>query len=292
MAFGVVLVAISLVYNPSFSQRIPYLYVVIQDYALGLDHVNCDVLIYGDSSTMSGADPDIIEASTHLKTCNIAQTQPVVLNSGTLPIDIFLRKNRAPKYLVIQLAPDTLYQSHQLDAMPVVEPVTFMLRHDPGSSTTMKLIRNPAILPVYAKIVLASWYATSPAQRADFDQKYGPTIKDYLRRGLLTLPKPPETNCMTPRKLFTEDLRWVEDARKRYSAEGIKVLLIISPIPECDLQVEVYRRTLASQLGVEINTLPLRMFNDGDRHFTREGSAVVSDSIARKILVLEEKSGG
>ena len=292
MAFCTVLVAVSLVSDPSFSQRMPNLYITIQVYAFGLYHADCDVLIYGDSSTMSGDDPDIIEARTHLKTCNIAQTQPVVLNSGTLPIDIFLRKNRAPKYLVIQLSPDTLYQSHQLDAMPVIEPVTFMLRHDPGPSTTMKLIRHPAILPVYAKIVLASWYATSPVQRADFDQKYGQTIKDYFSRGLLTLPKPPETDCMTPRKLFREDFGWVEEGRKRYSAEGIKVLVMISPIPECDQQVEVYRRTLASQLGVEINTLPLRMFNDGDRHFTREGSAVVSDSVAQKILLLEEKSGG
>ncbi len=83
-----------------------------------------------------------------------------------------------------------------------------------------------------------------------------------------------------------EDFGWIDEARKRYSAQGVKVLVLVSPIPECDSQREIYRN-LAPHVDGGPLLLPLELFNDSDRHYTREGSEVVSAMVAQKILALE-----
>jgi hypothetical protein len=66
----------------------------------------------------------------------------------------------------------------------------------------------------------------------------------------------------------------------------VKVLVLVSPIPECDSQRQIYRE-LDSHVDGPSSTLPLELFNDSDRHYTREGADVVSEALARRILALE-----
>jgi tRNA isopentenyl-2-thiomethyl-A-37 hydroxylase MiaE len=67
---------------------------------------------------------------------------------------------------------------------------------------------------------------------------------------------------------------------------GVKVLVLVSPIPECDSQRDVYGE-LTPHLDGELSTLPVGLFNDSDRHYTLDGAGVVSGIVARKILALE-----
>jgi hypothetical protein len=39
---------------------------------------NCDVLVYGDSTAMTGIDPEVVDRATGFHTCNIAVTNAVL----------------------------------------------------------------------------------------------------------------------------------------------------------------------------------------------------------------------
>jgi hypothetical protein len=88
---AIVVAAISVVTAPGFLQLLTTPYNQVLDHAFDLDHADCKILIYGDSSSMTSDDPATIEAQTHLKTCSISQTQPIVSITGTLPIDLYLK---------------------------------------------------------------------------------------------------------------------------------------------------------------------------------------------------------
>ena len=260
----------------------------VENYPFSLNHEDCEILIYGDSSAMTGVNPVRLEALTHHKTCNISQTQPTVVATGTLAIDLYLKQNALPKYLVIQLAPETFYQPHGLDTLAGFDPIMLMLRHDPGHATTKKLLRNPLPTLRFLSLALQDRYWPNRAYGASFLELYKRPIADYYAHsGFLTMPKPSETACGDPKPLGSPaDFGWIDDARKRYSAQGVKVLVLVSPIPECDSQREIYRE-LAPHVDGGPSTLPVGLFNDSDRHYTREGSEAVSAMVAQKILALE-----
>jgi len=250
------------------------------------------LLIYGDSSAMTGDDPADIESQTQLKTCNISQTQPIVAADGVLPIDLYLKQNSLPKLLVIQVAPEAFYQSHRLDEMAAFDPVSLMLRHERGVGVYMTLLRYLPQTLQYTSLVLQDRYKPDRAYAAAFNRDYVKALSDYYSsRGLLTLAKATQTACDVAKGLpKAADFGWVEEARRRYMAEGVTVLVTVSPIPECDPQLEMFRRDLAGHIDSEVRTLPISLFNDGNRHFTREGASVVSQMVAQEILAAKSAS--
>jgi len=285
---GVAYAGILVARSAGFPQRVFTPYNQVENYPFSLNHEDCEILIYGDSSAMTGVDPVRLEALTHHKTCNISQTQPTVVATGTLAIDLYLKQNTLPKYLVIQLAPETFYQPHGLDTLAGFDPIMLMLRHDPGHATTKKLLQNPLPTLRFLSLALQDRYWPNRAYEASFLELYKRPIADYYSHsGFLTLPKPAETACGEPKPLGApEDFGWIDEARTRYSAMGVKVLVLASPIPECDSQREIYRN-LAPHVDGGPLTLPVGLFNDSDRHYTREGSDTVSAMVAQKILALE-----
>ena len=283
LGVATVLVGIRTATAPGFLQTLTTPYGQVQDYAFDLRHADCDILIYGDSSAMTSDDPATIEEHTHLKTCNISQTQPIVSVTGTLPIDLYLKNNRLPKYLVMQMSPDIFYKSHRLDENSVLDVLTLMLRHHQGWETTHEMLRYPIQTLRYVSLVLQQRYVHR--RLADFKKDYGGVIEGYYAtRGLLTLPMPVETDCGRPEfPGVAADYGWLDAARRRYESMGMKVMVVVTPIPDCDPRVGVYRRDFAAHVDGGVHTLPLSYFNDSLRHFTREGAERVSMDLAEQI---------
>jgi hypothetical protein len=287
---GIVCAGILVATSAGFPQLMFTPYNQVENYPFSLKHDDCEILIYGDSSAMTGVDPVRLETLTHRKACNISQTQPTVVATGTLPIDQYLKQNALPQYLVIQLAPETFYQPHGLDTLSAFDPIMLMMRHDPGYITTKKLLQNPVPTLRFLSIVLQARYRPNRAYGASFMELYRQPIADYYAHsGFLTMPKGPEGGCGEPRLTGGAlDFGWIDEARRRYEAEGVKVLVLVSPIPECDSQREIYRE-LDAHVDGGTTTLPLGLFNDSDRHYTREGAEIVTDRVAQKILALDSK---
>jgi hypothetical protein len=90
---------------------------------------DCDVLVFGDSTAMTGINPDVVERNTGFKTCNISVTNSVLAVTHNLTLNRYLAHNIRPRVLLIQLSPDgfqpesnswrqTVYAEGMLELLP------------------------------------------------------------------------------------------------------------------------------------------------------------------------------
>ncbi|MFY9935989.1 MAG: hypothetical protein WAK33_03915 [Silvibacterium sp.] len=253
------------------------------DYAYSLSHVNCDVVVFGDSTAITGVDPTVIEKSTGLKTCNIAQSQSILALLGTAALDNYLQSNEPPKYLVIQLGPESFSRDHQQFYWP--EGITLLLRKKFGLRTLLTLVAHPqqtygfAIWAIKAKLGALGPAPNFIEMEATFRS----------RSGLLILPKPPETGCVKHGLLSPPTLSWIKGLREKYSVNGTQVLIDVAPIPACENDMAQIAASLA---GVTDNTLPvypISLFSDLDRHLTMVGAERSTEEIAQQIQSRQQR---
>jgi hypothetical protein len=250
---------------------------------------NCDVLVFGDSTAMTGIDPDVVDRATGFHTCNIAVTNAVLAVTGNLTLDRFLEHNAQPKILVVQLAPDDFQPENRLWHHTIyAEGLLEQLRHGAPADSRRLLLRHPHEAIAFAGYAAGYtayfalkdiWFRTTHL-RSEEDQV-------QVRNGFFTPPSPPRTYCepaenlpLTPDPNFARNLS--SSYRAHYSATGAVVLVDVAPIPSCDANLAAF----ASQLdGITSNTLqplPIGLFND-PRHYTATGSRIVSTLIARQV---------
>ncbi len=180
--------SIPIVRSASFPKIAADPFLLFPDYAFGLVHEDCKILIFGDSTAVTGLDPTSVQAATGLKTCNIAQSQSVLAIMGTRALDVYLEHNRPPQFLVFQLAPESFAVRRGDFFWP--EGLTVLLRRDLGPRAFFLLATNPgqaygfAIWAIKQKVASLRSVPDFRTTEALFEQ----------RRGLLVLPKPPETS--------------------------------------------------------------------------------------------------
>lgn len=105
---------------------------------------DCDVLIYGDSTAMTGINPAVVERETGLRTCNIAVTNAVLAVTGNLTLDRYLVQNEKPKLLIVQLSPDDFQQENLVWAHTIyAEGLLELLRHGAPDESRHVLLTHP-----------------------------------------------------------------------------------------------------------------------------------------------------
>ena len=83
---------------------------------------DCDVLIFGDSTAMTGIDPAVVERNTGFKTCNISVTNAVLAVTHNLTLNHYMAQNAKPRVLLIQLSPDGFQPESNAWNQPRPEP--------------------------------------------------------------------------------------------------------------------------------------------------------------------------
>jgi hypothetical protein len=259
---------------------------------LNLDHAyhysgqQCDVLIFGDSTAVTGLDPKLITAETNLRTCNIAQTRSQFTVLGTQTLDSFLRRNPPPRYLVIQMAPDAFRIDRDWELGHYGEGMLQLLRNRPLSESTLTFVRHPN-----ASIQFAGWiFSTLPGTiGSSLHHKHPDNQVTQDADGFITYPLPSESSCIQtkspqPPPLNQPDAAWIRSLRQRYSKPGTSVLIDASPIPGCDKQFAYLSQALAGLSDNQLESYPVAMYNEGDRHFTPAGAAARSNELAQQLL--------
>ncbi|ABF43411.1 hypothetical protein Acid345_4411 [Candidatus Koribacter versatilis Ellin345] len=252
-------------------------YLAISDYPFTLTNVNCDVVVFGDSSALTGVAPQVIEAKTGLKTCNIAQPNTTLAVAGTFALDSYLQSNKAPKFLVIQfLAP---HFSASFENGLSTEGALQLVRHRLDFTTVKLFARHPVDALAFSEFVLRS---------AMFDRdRSGETSRRAwaqieANRGMLTVPGPPLQSCIGENEQRNPDAAYISALRARYAKSGAHVIINAAPYPACDAGYDFYAKALA---GVSDNSLPkfdIQLFNE-KAHYTREGAERNSALIAGQI---------
>ena len=278
--------SIPIVRGAAFPQESGDPYLLNPDYAFSLRHVDCDVVIAGDSTALTGIDPIAVERSTGLRTCNIAQSQGILEFLGFMALDTYLRNNAPPKYLVLQFAPETFARDGMHFSWE--EGFTLLLRKKPLAMALPAIARHPVHFYVFAL-----W-----AIKAKLDALFHPA-PDFAatesmfqsRRGLLVLPKPPSTRCTRNTLYVPPDRRWVQALREKYSKDGTRVLIDVAPLPSCAPYVAQIAAATRTVTDNELRLFPIGLFSDLDRHLTLDGAERSSDDIARQLLALGPRGG-
>lgn len=267
-------------------------WVQANDKVFDTSHRQCDVLVYGDSTAMTGIDPDRVEEQTGLKTCNIAVTNAVLAVTGNLTLDHFLTNNPKPKVLLIQLSPDGFQPESSVWSHTVyAEGMLELLRHGTPGEVRHLLLKHPAESAAFAGyaagytawyVVKNVWYhATSLRPEED---------RISVRNGFFTPPSPALTSCETSPSIvsatnsqqiaFSHSI--VANYRNGYSDRAGLVLVNVAPIPECDQNLAAYTAELDGITSNSLLPLPLEYFNSCC-HYTALGSKILSTLISGEL---------
>ena len=267
------------------------------DSIFSMSNRNCDVLVFGDSTAMTGINPEIVQRDTGDKTCNIAVTNAVLAVTNTLTLDHFLEKNHRPRVLLLQFSPDEFQaESHNWENSIYPEGLLELLRHGTPAQRRDLYLHHPREAVAFAGytagfttffFIKDAWFHLSH-QRAAED-----TV--VVRNGFFTPPAPPRTACdsapaITDRTHGAFARSVAEAYREAYSSRADRVLVNVAPIPACDPNLTKYQVQLSGVTSNSLLPLPIALFND-ERHYTEEGSNQVSQLVSEQIDQLPNSAG-
>jgi hypothetical protein len=256
-------------------------YLAISDYPFSLKDRNCDVLIYGDSSALTGVSPPVIEAATSLRTCNIAQPNTTLAIAGTFALDSYLKNNARPKFLIFQfIAPD--FAPRDPNSRLNDEGALQLARHRLDLQTFLLFGRHPIQTLEFSEFILNTALIDTDWTDDTYDRAW---TQIRTTHGLFTTPGPPLKTCVGELELRAPDAAWIRELRSKYSQEGTRVLVYVAPYPECDGSYDYYSERLAQLSENHLRRSSITMFNE-QNHFTREGADLNSVSIAKDIANL------
>lgn len=250
----------------------------------------CDVLIYGDSTAMTGIDPDLVSRYTGLRTCNIAVTNAVLAVTGNLTLDRYLRHNIRPKLLIVQLSPDDFQKENRVWSHTIyAEGLLELLRHGSPEEGRHLLLTHP-----HEAIAFAGYAAGYSAYYAIKDVWFRATHlrpeedEIQVRNGFFTPPAPARTSCeggnARPADRTGGFARTMTREYQNSYGDGNSVVLVdVAPIPSCDENLAAYTHELQGVTSNRLQGLPIGLFND-ERHYTAFGSHVVSALVAQQVL--------
>ena len=81
-----------------------------------------------------------------------------------------------------------------------------------------------------------------------------------------------------------------EQLRRQFARNGTQVLLLVTPVPDCDPQAAWYAEHLRGMTDNSLETWPIGFFNDIDRHFTVEGAEKFSREVGQKLRPAQGKA--
>lgn len=261
---------------------------------------HCDVLIYGDSTAMTGIDPSLVEKDTGLHTCNIAVTNAVLNVTNNLTLDRYLAQNSHPKVLLVQLSPDGFQRDSRIWKNSIyAEGMLEMLRHGTHQEARHMLMQHPQEAIAFAGYA-AGFTAYYGLKQALYLMTGTRPEEDDVRvhNGFFTPPAPARTQCEAmPQAILSGTAQSfashvASQYRTTYGQSKSLVLINVAPIPSCDNNLQMYQKELAGVTNNRLLALPIGYFND-NRHYTASGSEVVSRMISDEVnqsvgLSLEE----
>jgi hypothetical protein len=274
-------------------------WVQANDAVFSMHNRHCDVLVFGDSTAMTGIDPDVVEADTGFRTCNIAVTNAVLAVTNNLTLDYFLAHNGRPRVLLVQLSPDDFEPENRAWNKTIyAEGMLELMRHGRPGDARRLLLSHPQESVSFAGYAAeyTAWYAIKDVWfhvtrlRPEED-----TIQ--VRNGFFTPPSPARTSCTPSQSVvsptgsrqseFSKQL--VDNYHNDYADRVGLVLVNVAPIPACDQNFAAFAQALDGVTSNALLPLPIGYFNDG-RHYTARGSEIVSTLISRELNTVANRN--
>ena len=250
--------------------------------------VDCQVLIYGDSTAITGIDPGIVARLTGLKTCNVAQTKGALVVLGTQALDLYLAHNRRPRVLLLQFSGADFYRPENwADTNAYMEGGIALLRYYPAGMVAANILRHPALLLGMMHYA----YITGPLNwiehRHTLEDGHSSPETPIDIHFVLNLPG--FTACAQDRDtdpiFHRPDPRFIAYLRRHYGAAADHLIVDVAPTSTCDDRAPYIRQTLTG-IDNSLEQYPVTLFNEGYAHYTEEGARRLSAALGRQIAAV------
>lgn len=251
-------------------------------YGLQLQNADCDVLIYGDSSALTGVDPAIIQQKTGLPACNLAEFFGVTMINGLTILDRYFEKNPPPKYLIFIWAPEDLNSGKPWGVASRYEGIVEYVRlHSPLEDLRF-LAAHPEDAFNFATTTLHNVLLERRPHVKDDSELH---VRNYHKGffpmagfGVMKTCDPLDVRQIEPNAEYLRALR------AHYQYPGMHVFVDVVPVPNCEPTYDYYLTKLSGLVDNKFERWPVDMFAPiGRLHFTVPGAEQLSSEIAGQI---------
>ncbi|HXJ00248.1 MAG TPA: hypothetical protein VNH44_03435 [Micropepsaceae bacterium] len=252
---------------------------ILHDRQFDAAGIDADLLLVGESALLVGVEPRRIEAATGLRTYNLSTSVLQFVAAPDLLVDRYLAKNRAPRLIVLYIAPWTRVNPPFPYSLEWTEGTKAIVRYASLPDIAQFLTQHPETL---LKVPRQVW------RRLVFQfDRNGNTYRNVVNglqqdQGWFAMNGPvlnyPELTlkdgCARIDLPIVPDTTYIDHFRRRLEARGIAVAVYIAPVPDCDPLDRRAERAYAGIADNEPYQLAHRHFIDDQWHvhLDREGA--------------------
>jgi hypothetical protein len=242
--------------------------------------IDADVVFVGDSSLMFGVIPNLVQAQTGLSAYSLGTAAYVLIAAPNLLLDDYLRTNRAPRLVILYLAPwARVNPPYAFNVAWNVGVRMLVGRGSPAQIARYFIDHSEVVIPSLADFwsrLLSTWDWRSST--------YNTVVADLIReRGwfpsdapILRLPEGGlKDGCSGPTFSINPDTTYLASFRGRLAARGIDVAVYVAPMPDCDPSDTRAQRAYAGIADNSPYVLPHKYFVDDSwyAHLSPDGAA-------------------
>ena len=246
-------------------------------YADRLHGVDCEIVVYGDSSAMVGVDPAVVRAKTGLTACNIAEFESATTVMGTGLLDSYLAHNARPRWILFVFAPEDLTPQTKWTGPSRMDAIVY----------AMRTRRTPGMVAALALHPTDTFGALEGGLRTLVRDLHKPALSAEARslradhQGWFPLPNEVATRCATPVDPGPLDPAWVAGLRAKYATQGTRVGVLVVPEPPCDATYADYAAKVRGVADNSLEIYPLEDYSaDGRLHLLGPGVVRFSSEVA------------
>jgi len=250
----------------------------------------CDVVIFGDSTGLMGADPRIIQTRTGLTACNIAIPYLGLTTTGKLTLEHFLATHKPPKFLVIELHPSHFRPPSFDDESGIIDGFLLADRKLPPLTAAKLFFDHPKDSFYFAAQLWKELISFTPSTSPDLTERAyrSDTAKLAAQDGFYTTDHPGgNTDCFYQFHAPTFSRSYLASFQ-RYATNGTRLVFWPSPVRHCDIHLNDYR------FGTAFLGLPPPLLLDDSaftdaQHLSAAGVAENSNALADYLLQQERQ---
>ncbi len=233
------------------------------DYSFNLSHKDADIVLFGDSTAVTGINPRLLSSQLGLSVVNLPNTGASLHVVSDMALQHYLATNKPPRLIVFYFSPWELNYSHEPAGGFVYEGEEVLAIHGSPREIAAFVRQYPAMalrFPIYfyaANITTVAHAVLHGGRTADESRNSADYTFPNVRSQALTSPceispsRAEQTGDDTARTLLT-----------RYRTPQSDVLLYLAPIPACSNAATVAARTYVGLTPAPPTILPAPFFSD------------------------------
>jgi hypothetical protein len=264
------------------------------DYHMQMAGQRCDVVVFGDSTGLTGIDPDVLRQQTGLSACVLSMPYMALTTTGTLVLDHFLAQSPAPRVIVFANHARHLHAPRFDEEDGVIDGWLLVDRIQTPLNAAKFFLKHPRYSVIFMEGVWQQVFTIGLAGSIDITQRTYRQDMDTLRArsGFFPLQKleSPEQVCELKMEPPVDDAGYLPSLRARYENATTKVLLYVSPVRACDANVNAYQAVAA-----RLHLNPLAVYSPTEFadpwHLSQAAAAKNSIEVAREIRTLLASGG-